>query len=50
MSNDDFVELFLIIGKVEQVEIQYEFSGCLCGSGVVCFDNVDIVEIVINKF
>ncbi|KAJ2899937.1 hypothetical protein MKZ38_002736 [Zalerion maritima] len=49
-SNDDLVELFTTIGKVEQAEIQYEPSGRSRGSGVVRFDSADTAETAINKF
>jgi hypothetical protein len=49
-SNDDLVELFTTIGKVEQAEIQYEPSGRSRGSGVVRFDSVETAETSIAKF
>lgn len=49
-SNDDLVELFQTIGKVEQAEIQYEPSGRSRGTGVVRFDNADTAETAIAKF
>ncbi|KAL6898751.1 RNA-binding domain-containing protein [Trichoderma evansii] len=49
-SNDDLVELFTTIGKVEQAEIQYEPSGRSRGSGVVRFDSIDTAETAIAKF
>ena len=49
-SNDDLVELFTTIGKVEQAEIQYEPSGRSKGSGVVRFDSADTADTAINKF
>ena len=49
-SNDDLVELFSTIGKVEQAEIQYEASGRSRGSGVVRFDGADTAETAIAKF
>jgi RNA recognition motif-containing protein len=49
-SNDDLVELFSTIGKVEQAEIQYEPSGRSRGSGVVRFDSADTAETSIAKF
>ncbi|GFP55114.1 uncharacterized RNA-binding protein C328.05 [Trichoderma asperellum] len=49
-SNDDLVELFTTIGKVEQAEIQYEPSGRSRGSGVVRFDSVETAETAIAKF
>ncbi|KAI6377142.1 hypothetical protein MCOR25_002639 [Pyricularia grisea] len=49
-SNEDLVELFTTIGKVEQAEIQYEPSGRSRGSGVVRFDNAETAETSIAKF
>jgi len=49
-SNDDLVELFTTIGKVEQAEIQYEPSGRSRGSGVVRFDSADTSDTAIAKF
>ncbi|KAI0381058.1 RNA-binding domain-containing protein [Hypomontagnella monticulosa] len=49
-SNDDLVELFTTIGKVEQAEIQYEPSGRSRGSGVVRFDSTGTAETAISKF
>ena len=49
-SNDDLVELFSTIGKVDQAEIQYEPSGRSRGSGVVRFDTADTAETAIAKF
>jgi RNA recognition motif-containing protein len=49
-SNDDLVELFTTIGKVEQAEIQYEPSGRSRGSGVVRFDSAETAETSIAKF
>ncbi|SPJ78963.1 related to Gbp2p [Fusarium torulosum] len=49
-SNDDLVELFTTIGKVEQAEIQYEPSGRSRGTGVVRFDSADTAETAISKF
>ena len=49
-SNDDLVELFSTIGKVEQAEIQYEPSGRSRGTGVVRFDSPDTAETAITKF
>lgn len=49
-SNDDLVELFTTIGKVEQAEIQYEPTGRSRGSGVVRFDTADTAETAIAKF
>lgn len=49
-SNDDLVELFQTIGKVEQAEIQYEPNGRSRGSGVVRFDSPDNADTAISKF
>ena len=49
-SNEDLIELFSTIGKVEQAEIQYEPSGRSRGTGVVRFDNADTAETAITKF
>ncbi|OAA73783.1 Nucleotide-binding, alpha-beta plait [Cordyceps fumosorosea ARSEF 2679] len=49
-SNDDLIELFTTIGKVEQAEIQYEPSGRSRGSGVVKFDTAETAETAISKF
>ncbi|RMD39262.1 hypothetical protein DV735_g5867, partial [Chaetothyriales sp. CBS 134920] len=49
-SNDDLVELFTTIGKVERAEIQYEPNGRSKGSGVVEFDSADNAETAISKF
>ena len=49
-SNDDLVELFTTIGKVEQAEIQYEPSGRSRGTGVVRFDTAETAETAIAKF
>ncbi|PHH53721.1 putative RNA-binding protein [Ceratocystis fimbriata CBS 114723] len=49
-SNEDLVDLFVTIGKVEQAEIQYEPSGRSRGTGVVRFDSVDNAETAISKF
>ncbi|KAK0610499.1 hypothetical protein B0T17DRAFT_620973 [Bombardia bombarda] len=49
-SNEDLVELFSTIGKVEQAEIQYEPSGRSRGSGVVRFDSADTADTAITKF
>ncbi|QPC64086.1 hypothetical protein HYE67_006317 [Fusarium culmorum] len=49
-SNDDLVELFTTIGKVEQAEIQYEPSGRSRGTGVVRFDSAETAETAITKF
>ncbi len=49
-SNEDLVELFTTIGKVEQAEIQYEPSGRSRGTGVVRFDTAETAETAISKF
>ncbi|KAK9471010.1 uncharacterized protein V1510DRAFT_381920, partial [Dipodascopsis tothii] len=49
-SNDDLIELFSTIGKVDRAEIQYESSGRSAGTGVVQFDSVDTAEVAISKF
>lgn len=49
-SNEDLVDLFSTIGKVEQAEIQYEPSGRSRGTGVVRCDSVETAETAISKF
>lgn len=49
-SNDDLIELFQTIGKVERAEIQYEPNGRSRGTGVVQFDSADNSETAIAKF
>ncbi|RVX75294.1 hypothetical protein B0A52_00647 [Exophiala mesophila] len=49
-SNDDLIELFTTIGKVERAEIQYEPNGRSRGSGVVEFDSSENAETAISKF
>ncbi|CCG81830.1 Predicted protein [Taphrina deformans PYCC 5710] len=49
-SNDDLVELFSTIGKVERAEICYEPSGRSKGTGVVEFDGQESAAISIQKF
>ncbi|KIW69019.1 hypothetical protein PV04_04923 [Phialophora macrospora] len=49
-SNEDLVELFTTIGKVERAEIQYEPGGRSRGSGVVEFDTAENAETAISKF
>jgi len=49
-SNEDLVELFTTIGKVEQAEIQYEPNGRSRGTGVVRFDTTENAETAIEKF
>ncbi|KAK2816755.1 hypothetical protein FQN49_008017, partial [Arthroderma sp. PD_2] len=48
--NEDLVELFSTIGKVERAEIQYEPNGRSRGTGVVEFDSADNAETAISKF
>lgn len=49
-SNEDLVELFTTIGKVERAEIQYEPNGRSRGTGVVEFDSPENAETAIAKF
>lgn len=49
-SNEDLVELFTTIGKVERAEIQYEPNGRSRGTGVVEFDTAENAETAICKF
>jgi len=49
-SNEDLVELFQTIGKVERAEIQYEANGRSHGAGVVEFSNQDDAGTAIAKF
>lgn len=49
-SNEDLVELFTTIGKVEQAEIQYEPNGRSRGTGVVRFDTAENADTAIEKF
>ena len=49
-SNDDLVELFTTIGKVERAEIQYEPNGRSRGTGVVEFGNQEDSGTAIAKF
>ncbi|KAI9712418.1 MAG: hypothetical protein M1820_001631 [Bogoriella megaspora] len=49
-SNDDLVELFTTIGKVERAEIQYLANGRSSGTGVVEFDGAENAETAISKF
>ncbi|KAL3479534.1 hypothetical protein BJX99DRAFT_72170 [Aspergillus californicus] len=48
--NEDLVDLFSTIGKVDRAEIQYEPNGRSRGTGVVEFDNADTAETSIAKF
>ncbi|EEH34038.2 hypothetical protein PAAG_05087 [Paracoccidioides lutzii Pb01] len=47
--NEDLVDLFSTIGKVERAEIQYEPNGRSRGTGVVEFDSVENAETAISK-
>lgn len=49
-SNEDLVELFTTIGKVERAEIQYEPNGRSRGSGVCEFGSQDDAAQAISKF
>ena len=49
-SNDDLIELFTTIGKVERAEIQYEPTGRSRGTGVVEFSKQDDSAEAISKF
>ncbi|KAK9241272.1 hypothetical protein V1525DRAFT_334909, partial [Lipomyces kononenkoae] len=49
-SNEDLIDLFQTIGKVERAEIQYGVDGRPKGSGVVQFENKELAEIAISKF
>ncbi|KAF2877859.1 hypothetical protein BDV95DRAFT_624536 [Massariosphaeria phaeospora] len=49
-SNEDLVELFTTIGKVERAEIQYEPNGRSRGTGVVEFEKLSDAETAIAKF
>lgn len=48
-SNEDLVELFQTIGKVERAEIQYEPNGRSRGTGVVQMDAAETAETAICK-
>lgn len=48
-SNEDLVELFTTIGKVERAEIQYEPNGRSRGTGVVEFEKQEDAETAIGK-
>ena len=49
-SNEDLIDLFTTIGKVERAEIQYEPNGRSRGTGVVEFTNQDDSATAIAKF
>jgi len=49
-SNEDLVDLFTTIGKVERAEIQYEPNGRSRGTGVVQFDSDETAAVAIDKF
>lgn len=42
--NEDLIDLFSTIGKVERAEIQYEPNGRSRGTGVVEFDGAETAE------
>jgi len=48
-SNEDLIELFTTIGKVERAEIQYEGNGRSKGTGVVEFAGQDDAATSIGK-
>ncbi|KAL2811125.1 hypothetical protein BJX63DRAFT_422608 [Aspergillus granulosus] len=48
--NEDLVDLFSTIGKVDRAEIQYEPNGRSRGTGVVQFDSGETAETAISKF
>jgi RNA recognition motif-containing protein len=48
--NEDLIDLFSTIGKVERAEIQYEPNGRSRGTGVVEFDTPDTAETAIGNF
>ncbi|KAI5298924.1 hypothetical protein KEM56_003660, partial [Ascosphaera pollenicola] len=48
--NEDLVDLFQTIGKVERAEIQYEPNGRSRGTGIVAFDTLANAETAITKF
>lgn len=49
-SNEDLIELFTTIGKVERAEVRYEPNGRSKGDGVVEFTNQDDAQTAITKF
>lgn len=48
--NEDLIDLFSTIGKVDRAEIQYEPNGRSRGTGVVQFDTPDTAETAIGVF
>jgi RNA recognition motif-containing protein len=48
--NDDLIDLFSTIGKVDRAEIQYEPNGRSRGTGVVQFDTADTAETAIGMY
>lgn len=48
--NEDLIDLFSTIGKVDRAEIQYEPNGRSRGTGVVQFDTPDTAETAIGTF
>lgn len=48
-SNEDLIELFTTIGKVERAEIQYEPNGRSRGTGVVEFEKLSDAETAIGE-
>lgn len=46
--NEDLIDLFSTIGKVDRAEIQYEPNGRSRGTGVVQFDTPDTAETAIG--
>ncbi len=49
-TNQDLIDLFEIVGKVERAQIKYESNGRSAGSGVVKFDTQSTAELAIGKF
>lgn len=49
-SNDDLIELFITIGKVERAEIKMESNMRSSGTGVVQFASQDDAATAISKF
>lgn len=48
--NEDLIELFSTIGKVERAEIQYEPNGRSRGTGVVELESAEVAETAISMF